>query len=144
VRLAYEAPFVEVRVLKSLRLAWLLVLVGLALPGCHDNSDGTSMVSTPSSAPASSSTPTSGSATLSWDAPTTDTNGQPLTNLAGYRIYYGQSQTTLSQTVNLSGTGLQTYVIDNLPQGAWYFAIKAVNSAGVESSLSNVVSKTIS
>ena len=130
--------------LKSLRLAWLLVLAALALAGCHDDSDGTSMVSASSSAPASTSSPTSGAATLSWDAPTADTNGQPLNNLAGYRIYYGESATTLSETVNLSGTGLQTYVIDNLAQGTWYFAIKAVNTSGVESALSNVVSKTIS
>ena len=130
--------------LKSLRLAGMLVLVGLALAGCHDASDGSSMVSTPSSAAPTSGSPTSGAATLSWEAPTTDTNGQPLTNLSGYRIYYGESKTALSETVNLTGTGLQTYVIDNLNSGTWYFAIKAVNSAGVESALSNVVSKTIS
>jgi hypothetical protein len=121
----------------------MLVLVGLALTGCHDGSDGSSMVSATSTAAPTSTAPTSGSATLSWDAPTTDTNGQPLTNLAGYRIYYGESQTALSETVNLSGTGLQTYVIDNLSAGTWYFAIKAVNGSGMESALSNVVSKTI-
>jgi len=132
-------------VLKSLRLAWMLVLAGLVLAGCHDGSDGSSMDSAASStAPPTSTAPTSGSATLSWDAPTSDTNGQPLTNLSGYRIYYGESQTALSETVNLSGTGLQTYVIDNLQAGTWYFAIKAVNTAGVESALSNIVSKTIS
>ena len=129
--------------LKSLGLAGILVLAGLALAGCHDSSDGSSMFATPSSAAPTSGSPTSGSATLSWDAPTTDTNGQPLTNLSGYRIYYGESKTTLTETVNLTGTGLQTYVIDNLNAGTWYFAIKAVNSAGVESALSNVVSKTI-
>ena len=31
-----------------------------------------------------------------------------------------------------------------LGQGTWYFAIKAVTSRGVESALSNIVSKTIS
>lgn len=129
---------------KSLGLAWVLVLVGLALAGCHDGSDSGSMVSAPSTAAPTSTSPTSGSATLSWDAPTSDTNGQPLTNLAGYRIYYGESQTALNETVNLSGTGLQTYVIDNLQAGTWYFAVKAVNNLGVESALSNIVSKTIS
>ena len=122
----------------------MLVLVAFALAGCQDGSSGSSMVSTSSSAAPTSTSSTSGAAALSWDAPTTDTNGQPLTNLSGYRIYYGESQTTLNETVNLTGTGLQTYVIDNLAAGTWYFAIKAVNSAGVESALSNVVSKTIS
>ncbi len=40
--------------------------------------------------------------------------------------------------------GLQTYMIENLGQGTWYFAVRAVTSAGVESALSNIVSKTIS
>jgi hypothetical protein len=45
--------------------------------------------------------------------------------------------------VQLAGLGIQTYVVDNLTPGTWYFAIKAVTSAGLESSLSNIVSKTI-
>ena len=83
-------------------------------------------------------------ATLSWEAPTTTTSGSALTDLAGYRIYYGISASALSQTVQLNSVGVQTYVIDNLGQGTWYFAIKAVTSAGVESALSDIVSKTIS
>ncbi len=85
-----------------------------------------------------------GMATLSWEAPTTTTSGAALTDLSGYRIYYGIDENNLSQVVNLSTVGIQTYVIDNLGSGTWYFAIRAVTSAGVESSLSNVVSKTIS
>ena len=69
--------------------------------------------------------------------------GASLTDLSGYRIYYGISEDDLSQTIQLAGVGLQTYMIDNLGQGTWYFAIRAVTSAGVESSLSNIVSKTI-
>jgi len=34
-------------------------------------------------------------------------------------------------------------VIEDLGSGAWYFAIKAVTGTGVESALSDVVSKTI-
>ena len=49
----------------------------------------------------------------------------------------------LTQTVNLAGVGLQTYVIDGLVTGTWYFAITAVASTGVESARSDVVSKTI-
>lgn len=94
---------------------------------------------TPQSVP-----PGDGTATLSWEAPTTTTTGASLTNLAGYRIYYGISEDDLSQTIQLAGVGLQTYVIDNLGQGTWYFAVRAVTSAGVESGLSNIVSKTIS
>ena len=97
----------------------------------------------PPSPPPPSPPPTSGTATLSWLAPTTDTDGAPLTDLAGYRIYYGTSAAALSDTIPLTSVGLQTYVIPNLAPGTWYFAVKAVASTGVESALSVIVSKTI-
>jgi len=110
----------------------------LALAGCH----ATNQSAAPSSA--SAQLPTgNGTATLSWEAPTTTTSGAALTDLSGYRIYYGLSADALSQTIQLAGVGIQTYVIDNLGQGTWYFAIRAVTSAGVESPQSDVVSKTI-
>ena len=43
-----------------------------------------------------------GTATVSWEAPTTTTTGSALTDLAGYRIYYGISETELSQAVNVA------------------------------------------
>jgi hypothetical protein len=85
---------------------------------------------------------TTGSATLSWSAPTTNTDGSPLVNLAGYKIYYGTSSNSLSSSISVS-IGLSTYVISNLSSGIWYFAISAMNSSGVESSLSSIASKTI-
>jgi hypothetical protein len=134
---------VEVGVLKSLRLLGALLLASAWLAGCNDNSS--SVAGAPdSTASPSGTTNGTGSATLSWQAPTTDTNGQPLTNLTGYVIYYGGSQTDLSQTITLNTVGMQTYVIDNLASGTWYFAIKAVTSTGAESALSDIVSKTIS
>ena len=36
-----------------------------------------------------------GSATLSWTPPTTNTDGSSLTNLAGYKVYWGPSQGTI-------------------------------------------------
>ena len=39
--------------------------------------------------------------------------------------------------------GSRTYTVENLSQGTWYFAVVAVNAAGVESDISNVASKTI-
>ena len=116
---------------------WVL-LVLFALGGCHHGSHSSS------SAASVNHRSDSGSATVSWDAPTTTTTGAALTDLAGYRIYFGTDANALTQTVQLSGVGLQTYVIDNLSHGTWFFAVKAVTSLGVESPLSDVVSKTIS
>jgi len=83
-----------------------------------------------------------GRATLSWMPPTENTDGSQLTNLSGYRIYYGNSPTTLDQNI-LINAGFTSYVIENLSPATWYFAIKAI-AGGTESSLSGVVSKTVS
>lgn len=83
-----------------------------------------------------------GSATLSWAAPTQNTDGSALTNLSGYRIYYGTNAGSLTQSVDITNAGLQTYVLGNLSPATWYFAVKAL-AGGVESDLSNVASKTI-
>lgn len=85
-----------------------------------------------------------GSATLSWTAPTENTDGSTLTNLAGYEVHYGQNRDNLDQTVRLDNPSLTSYMVENLGSGTWYFAIIAVNSAGATSTLSNTASKTVS
>jgi hypothetical protein len=88
-------------------------------------------------------TPGSGAATLSWSAPTENTDGSTLTNLSGYRIRYGKSPTELTSEITLHNAGITTYMVTDLPPATYYFAVKAVNAAGAESSLSTVASKTI-
>jgi hypothetical protein len=85
-----------------------------------------------------------GVATLSWMAPTMNTNNTPLMDLAGYRIYYGTNQSSLMQETSIDvPVGLLSQQITNLNSGLYYFAVTARNSAGVESDLSSIVSKTI-
>jgi len=84
-----------------------------------------------------------GSVTLSWLPPTTNTNGTPLTNLAGYRIYYGTSASSLTHSVQITNPGIASYVISNLSPATWYFSLVSYNSADVESPFSQVVSKAI-
>ena len=86
---------------------------------------------------------TSGTAKLSWTAPTTNTNGSALTNLAGYHIYYGTSPSTLTTTINVANAGTTSYSVSNLPSGTWYFAVNAYTTGGSYSALSNTSSKTI-
>jgi hypothetical protein len=85
----------------------------------------------------------SGSATLSWVAPTENTDGSALADLSGYVVHYGQTSASLDKTVMLSNASLTRYVVENLSTGTWFFAIEAVNGAGVHSNLSTVVSKAI-
>ena len=86
---------------------------------------------------------TSGSATLSWVAPTQNTDGSALTNLAGYHIYYGTSASNLNQSVQVANPGLTTYVLGNLAAGTWYFSVNDYTTTGVESAISNIASKLI-
>ena len=116
--------------------AWLAVAVLLA--GCRDPGPGAAPTT-----PGQSLSGGTGSATLSWEAPTTNTDGTALMDLAGYRIYYGSSATHLDHTVNIGTIGLQTYVIEGLEAGNWYFAVMAVAANGAESGLSDMVLKTI-
>jgi Big-like domain-containing protein/purple acid phosphatase-like protein/ASPM-SPD-2-Hydin domain-containing protein len=85
-----------------------------------------------------------------WTAPTTNTDGSPLTDLASYRVYYGTSGSpctgsswasvasptsspSAGQRVSLRLTGLTT--------GATYnVAVSAIDAAGAESPCSNVAS----
>ncbi|WP_129781147.1 putative Ig domain-containing protein [Peristeroidobacter soli] len=105
-------------------------------------SDGTLTASLPSFA-ITVLQATNGSATLSWTPPTANTDGSSLTNLAGYRVVYGRSSSTLDQTVQIANAGISTYTVTGLTSGTWYFAVKAYNSSGAESAVSNGGQKTI-
>jgi putative Ig domain-containing protein len=84
-----------------------------------------------------------GRATLSWTAPTENTDGSTLANLSGYRIRYGTSAGALTQTIVINNASVTTYVVEDLAPATWYFAVTAVNSTGSESAYSNVANKAI-
>jgi hypothetical protein len=108
-------------------------------------SDGTLSASTPAFSIAVSAQTTSGgtgTATVSWVVPTENTDGSPLSNLAGYDIYYGTSQASLTKSVQVANGSMTSYTVTGLTSGTWYFAVAAYNSSGVQSALSNIGSKT--
>lgn len=83
---------------------------------------------------------------VTWVPPTTNTDGTPLTDLAGFRVQWGRASgdVNMDQTVYLSEPARTTWTSPALsPAGPWFFGVKAFNSLGLESTLSNVVSKTI-
>jgi hypothetical protein len=85
-----------------------------------------------------------GSVTLSWTPPTQNEDGSSLTDLAGFEVLYGRNQGDLNQSVQLSNPSLNTYVVDNLSSGTWFFAVRSLNRQGVASQVSSVASKTVS
>ena len=84
-----------------------------------------------------------GSATLSWNPPNQRTDGAPLTNLAGYRIYYGRLSETYDYQIEINNPGVVTYVVEGLVPGDWHFVAAAFASAGLESDFSNEVTRQI-
>lgn len=124
-------------------------VLAVFLTACGGGSSGgdssNSSTTPPPGGGGSGSTPTTGSATLSWTPPTENTDGSSLgTDLSGYKIYYGTTQSSLDTSIELTNSGLTEYVIDNLTAGTtYYFAITAVNDSSIESAYSNIVSKNI-
>ena len=105
-------------------------------------SDGTASASLPAFA-VSVVQVSMGSASLSWAAPTTNTDGSALTTLSGYRLVYGQSAASMNESVQISNPGLTTYTVSNLASGTWYFALYAESSNGAESAASNTANKMV-
>lgn len=87
--------------------------------------------------------PVTASVTPSWQAPTSNEDGTPLTDLAGYQVHYGQVSGQYSQTLSLPDAAFTGVTIEDLTPAIWYFAVKAVNSAGAVSSFSNEAWKSI-
>jgi hypothetical protein len=112
-------------------------------------SDGTSSASLPSfritvsggnqSPPPSNS---GGTAELNWTAPTHNTDGSPLSDLAGYFVYHGTNPDNLIQIAEVQGAQSTSHTVPALGSGTHYFAVTAYNSLRVESARSPIGSKS--
>jgi Putative Ig domain len=111
-------------------------------------SNGTSSAALPAfsvkvNAPGSTPPPATGSATIDWVPPTKNTNGSPLTDLAGVKIYYGTSAANLSKVVQVASSTQTSTTISNLAAGTWYFGGVSYTTTGAQSTMSTVVSLNI-
>ena len=84
---------------------------------------------------------TLGTATLVWSAPTTNTDGTPLTDLAGYKVHYGTTHGSYPNTITIGN--VTSYSINNLTSGTYYFSLTSYDTSGMESGYSNEVSKVV-
>lgn len=84
-----------------------------------------------------------GSVSLDWQAPTQNEDGTPLTDLAGYKIYYGKASGAYDNEVNINNPGQTTHVVDNLLPDTYFFTATAYNAAGIESDFSGETIRTI-
>lgn len=87
---------------------------------------------------------TLGQVTLTWKAPTQNTDGSALTDLAGYKIYRSTTLATLGDSFVQVAAGISTYIVEGLSNATYYFGVKAFNSKGIDSAMSNSASKVVS
>jgi hypothetical protein len=80
--------------------------------------------------------------TLSWVPPSDNTDGNPLIDLSGFRIYYWDEDVypdvDSALVIDLSDPGLSGYVLELPWTGLWKVAITAYNVEGRESKLAIV------
>ena len=108
--------------------------------------DGTATASLPPFSLNVVSTAAAGPATakVTWVAPTENNNGTALTDLAGYYVHYGTSESDLSEVVQVASASTLSYVVTGLATGTtWYFAVSAYTTGGEQSALSAISSKTL-
>lgn len=84
-----------------------------------------------------------GETTLTWTAPTENEDGTPLTDLAGFKLYWGTTTGDYPNSVDIPNPATTTYLVENLTPGVWRFVATAYNEAGTESQYSNEAVKTI-
>ena len=89
--------------------------------------------------------PATGSASLSWVAPTSKADGSPLSlsEIAGYRIYHGTTSSNLMLLHDLSDGSATNYTVNALEPATHYFAVTTYDYYGNESGYSEIGNKTI-
>jgi hypothetical protein len=103
----------------------LAVLASCSRPSVSDN-------------PVGGTASANGTLVVSWRPPTENTDGTPLTDLAGYTVYYGTQPGVYTNTVAIDDPSATHFVLRGLRPGTHYFvAISATNTKGGHSVLSS-------
>lgn len=88
----------------------------------------------------------SGTIDLQWVAPTQNIDGSPLTDLVGYKAYWGDTSRQYVDSVDVDAEGQNATIhvtLTQTGQTAVFAAMTAINSLGQESEYSNEVTKTV-
>lgn len=122
--------------IKSTFGAIILVAVFALLTGCGG---GTTGVSSIGGGGGGGGVATSLSAVFTWAPVTTNVDGSPLTDLGGYKVYYGTESGIFPNSIDV-GNNISC-IIDNLtPGNTYYLAVTSYDTAGNESNFSPIVS----
>jgi len=97
--------------------AGLLLALGLLILGCNATDVET------------------GSVTLRWQPPVENEDGSRLTDLAGYRVYWGPPERPFVNRIDIDSPQATSYVLEDLSDGEWRLAVSAVTERALESKL---------
>jgi hypothetical protein len=120
-------------------------VVALQLVACGGGGGGGTTSGSGGAILAASSAGT-GSLTLSWVAPVARADGTPLSlsEIDGFRIYYGDSAGNYTHSVDITDATAQRVILNNLASGIYYIVMTTYDVDGRESAYSAVVRKTAS
>lgn len=91
------------------------------------------------------STPTTGSLSLRWTAPSARSDGSALalSEIGGYKIYYGTSRGNYSGSYDQTNGAATSATVSNLASGTYYLAMSTYDRSGREGSRSAEVTKSV-
>ncbi len=84
-----------------------------------------------------------GSATVFWSVPTTNTDGSPLTDLAGFRVRYGTASQNYTEALEVNDATTESLLIEDLAPATYFFVVTAFDRSKNESAVSLEVSKVV-
>ncbi len=122
----------------------------LVLPGCRgdgrNGGDGDGVLSSSSASSTSKGSRKDASVTVFWVAPAQRQDGTPLSlsEIAGYRVLYGEAPGTYTLSLFVEGGSATEAVIPGTPpSGTVYVAVEAIDRDGLASGPSDEVSVAI-
>jgi hypothetical protein len=82
---------------------------------------------------------------LSWVAPSEreDNSALSMSEISGYKIYYGTTQGEYSNSIDVSDGTAEGYTITDLPSGVYYIVVTTIDTDGRESGFSGAININI-
>ncbi len=87
--------------------------------------------------------PSLGSFSLSWSAPVMRADGSALSlsDIDSYRIYYGTTAGSYTNSVTITDGSTTSATISNIQNGTWHVVMTTIDSSGLESAQSGAITK---
>ena len=82
---------------------------------------------------------------LNWSAPATRTDGEPLSlsDIDGYRLYYGKKKGEYVRGADIKDGAAQSATVTGVPLGKYYVVMTTYDTNGIESDYSQSVRKRV-